>query len=82
MLVLAFVTLIGCSGKDGGDTGTVTGDATAGWPPPRVSTSPHHGAIIGWSAMGKGVGVNCPTAPRKVMLPLLLTKIERYVPAK
>lgn len=30
MLVLAFVTLIGCSGKDGGDTGTVTGDATAG----------------------------------------------------
>ena len=43
-----------------------------GWPPPRVSTSAHHGAIIGWSATGKGAGVYVRAPPLKVMLPLVL----------
>ena len=48
-------------------------------PPPRVSTSPHHGAIIGWSATGNGFGVNVDRPRANVMLPLLLTNTARYV---
>jgi hypothetical protein len=40
-----------------------------------VSTSDHHGAIIGLFVIGKGMGVNVDTAALSVMLPLLFTNI-------
>ena len=47
-----------------------------GCPPPRVSTSPQKGAIIGCCATGKGAGVNVGRASRKVMFPLVFTNID------
>ncbi len=49
---------------------------------PRVSTSPHHAAIMGCDAMGNAVGVKVPTAPLKVMFPLLFTNIAVWLVPK